>query len=80
MELNERCVSGNAARMAPRRRWWTRSLRTLVIGAGGNREEAATLTLPCEGFCNEGWAWCPEMMNQLCADVDPALFSLEMEE
>ena len=27
-------------------------------------------------FANGGWAWCPEMMNQLCADFDPALFFL----
>ena len=61
----ECCVSGNAARMASRRRWWTRSLRTLAIGAGDCH---------AKGFANEGWGWCPEMMKQLCADFDPALF------
>ena len=53
------CVSGNAARMASRGRWWTRSLRTLVIGAGSKGAEAATLTLPGEGFCKRRMGMVP---------------------
>ena len=69
------CVSGYAVRMVSRMIQRTRSLRSLVIG-GGKREEAETFTLPGECFVNEGWAGCPEIMKQLCADFDPALFFL----